>query len=68
MSNVIVLNYKRFRSLYDRIYYLEDLESNRWNSKMTLDRMLVEDGKNMSEFRIESRMKTELVIALLKRV
>ena len=27
LPNVIVLNYKRFRSLYDRLYFLEDLES-----------------------------------------
>jgi hypothetical protein len=42
----------RFRSLYDNIYYLENLESSKWYSKMTLDRMLKERGDYLSEFRV----------------
>ena len=68
LKNVVVLNYKRFRSLYDKIYYLENLQSAKWSSKITLDRMLVESGKNMSEFRLESRMKSEVVLTFLKKV
>lgn len=50
--NVMVVNYQKFRSLYDRVYFLEDLDSDKWNAKLTLDRMLKEDGKFTSEFRL----------------